>query len=84
MNTVDRIDEKRKSDFMEKQEHFERIRESHMQQQEQERLVQSHRVLQCPVIPWHSSAQYYHPQEFLSHISLSMYFHCFIALANVV
>lgn len=39
MSMVDRIDEKRKTDFMEKQEHFERIRETHMQQQEQERFV---------------------------------------------
>jgi hypothetical protein len=39
MSMVDRIDEKRKTDFMVKQEHFERIRETHMQQQEQERFV---------------------------------------------
>jgi hypothetical protein len=39
MSLVDRIDEKRKNDFMEKQEHFERIRETHLQQQEQERFA---------------------------------------------
>lgn len=38
-NMVERIDEKRKTDFVEKQEHFERIRETHLQQQEQERCV---------------------------------------------
>jgi hypothetical protein len=38
MSMVDRIEEKRKIDFMEKQELFERIRQTHLQQQEQERF----------------------------------------------
>jgi hypothetical protein len=38
MSMVDRIEEKRKIDFMEKQELFGRIRQTHLQQQEQERF----------------------------------------------
>ena len=37
MSTADRMEEKRKTDFLDKQEHFERIRQAHLQQQEQDR-----------------------------------------------
>ena len=37
MSMADRMEEKRKTDFLDKQEHFERIRQAHLQQQEQDR-----------------------------------------------
>ena len=37
MNMAEKIEEKRKNDFLDKQEHFERIRTAHLQQQDQDR-----------------------------------------------
>ena len=39
VNMAEKIEEKRKSDFLEKQEQFERSRSAHMHQQGQDRLV---------------------------------------------
>ena len=45
MLMAEKIEEKRKQDFMEKQENFERLRHEHLSRQEQERMLHSQEVM---------------------------------------
>ena len=44
MSMAEKIEEKRKNDFLDKQEHFERARMAHLMQQDQDRYVLTFRL----------------------------------------